>query len=552
MSAQRTLCVWCPDWPVVTARRAHPELAGVPVAVVDRIDGRVVVCAASREAREETVVPGLRRREAEARCAGIVVVEADPAADMRAFEAVARAIETITPRVVLERPGVCTFPTRGPSRYFGGDAALAALVLHTVRAAGVSEARVGIADGSFAARLAARAADVDGAQVIEPDATATFLAPWPVRALIPTDVEPDRDVVALADLLVRLGVKTLGAFAALPASAVLARFGTHGARLHRLASGIDEHPTPPAPPPPELIESAELDPPATRVDEAAFAAKTLADRLLGRLAGLGLSCSQVVVEAETEHGERLARCWRHEGALSPAALVDRVRWQLEGWLTAGASASKRPTGMGAIEDDGFTTGGLTLVRLVPEEVAPADGRQLGFWGGDAAARDRADRVLARLQGLLGHDAVVTAVPCGGRTPAERVRWVPWGDARDLRDDPARADGHEWPGTVPGPSPARVFAPALAAELLDDLGAPVGVSGRGEATAAPARLVCAALPDGGGPVQSWAGPWLHDVRWWDRVTRRRRALWHVVVGVESATACLVGLESGRATVEAIYD
>jgi len=538
-AAQRTLCVWCPDWPVVTARRAHPELVEVPVAVVDRVDGRVVVCAASREARDETVVPGLRRREAEARCPGLVVVDADPAADMRAFEAVARAIEAITPRVVLERPGVCTFPTRGPSRYFGGDAALAALVLRTVRDAGIVDARVGIADGSFAARLAARAADPDDARVVEPVSTPEFLAPWPVRALVPADAEPDGDVVALADLLVRLGVKTLGAFAALPEPAVLARFGTNGARLHRLASGIDEHPTPPVPPPPDLVESAELDPPATRVDEAAFAAKTLADRLLGRLAALGLSCSQVVVEAETEHGERLARCWRHEGALTPAALVDRVRWQLEGWLTATECDP----------EDAFTTAGLTLVRLVPEEVAPADGRQLGFWGGDAAAHDRADRVLARLQGLLGHDAVVTAVPNGGRTPAERVRWIPWGDARD---HPADTAAYEWPGAVPGPSPARVYAPPLAAELLDGHGVAVGVSGRGEATAAPARLVCAALPDGGGPVRSWAGPWLHDVRWWDRVTRRRRALWHVVVGTDTETACLVGLESGRATVEAIYD
>src|SRR4029450_2451903 len=157
-ASQRTLCLWCPDWPVATARRARPELASVPVAVVDRVDGRVVVCAASREAREETVVPGLRRREAEARCAGLVVVDADPAADARAFEVVARAIETITPRVVLERPGVCSFPTRGPSRYFGGDDALAALVLRTVRASGVVHARVGIADGPFAARLPARAA----------------------------------------------------------------------------------------------------------------------------------------------------------------------------------------------------------------------------------------------------------------------------------------------------------------------------------------------------------------------------------------------------------
>src|SRR4029078_9990725 len=138
-----------------------------------------------REAREETVVPGLRRREAEARCAGLVVVDADPAADMLVFEVVARAIEAITPRVVLERPGVCTFPTRGPSRYFGGDAALAALVLRAVGDAGIVDARVGIADGSFAARLAARAADPDDARVVEPVSTPEFLAPCPGRGLGP-------------------------------------------------------------------------------------------------------------------------------------------------------------------------------------------------------------------------------------------------------------------------------------------------------------------------------------------------------------------------------
>ena len=42
--------------------------------------------------------------------------------------------------------------------------------------------------------------------------------------------------------------------------------------------------------------------------------------------------TRLVVEAETEHGERLARCWRDEGVLGASALADRVRWQLEGWL----------------------------------------------------------------------------------------------------------------------------------------------------------------------------------------------------------------------------
>jgi len=543
MNPERTLCVWCPDWPVATARRARPELVGVPVASVQRIDGRVLVVAASAEARVEAVGPGLRRREAEARCPGLVVVDADPAADARAFEAVARAVEAITPRIVLERPGRLAFPTRGPSRYFGGDAALAARVVAAVHGVGVGDVRVGVADGGFAARLAARAAAADAAHVVAAGTGAAFLAPWPVDLL-------GGDDVALADLLVRLGLPTLGAFAALPPAAVLARFGVTGAAAHRRAAGLDEHAVPPTPPPPDLVETAELDPPATRVDEAAFVAKGLADHLLGRLADLGLSCTQVTVEAETEHGEHLVRCWRHEGALTATALAARVRWQLEGWLTGSAE----------IGEEAFTTSGLTLIRLTPEQVVPATGRQLGFWGGDAAARDRADRALARLQGLLGHDAVLTAVPCGGRTPAERVRWIPWGDARGDAPDPAHPDATPWPGAVPGPAPARVFSPAVPAELLDPDGGPVSVSGRGEATHRPARLLCVALPGGGGPVRTWAGPWVHDVRWWDRSGRRRRALWHVVVGTgngdgggdDDEVACLVGLEGGRASVEALYD
>ena len=126
---ERTLCVWCPDWPVVVARRADPTLADRPVVVLERGAGGLVVRAASSEARADRVRLGLRRREAEARCPGLSVVEADPAAEARAFEAAAGVTEPITPGVVLERPGVLSFPTRGPSRYFGGDEPLARTVL---------------------------------------------------------------------------------------------------------------------------------------------------------------------------------------------------------------------------------------------------------------------------------------------------------------------------------------------------------------------------------------------------------------------------------------
>jgi protein ImuB len=228
-----------------------------------------------------------------------------------------------------------------------------------------------------------------------------------------------------------------------------------------------------------------------------------------------------------------------------------VRWQLEAWLTARASDGGRDVDDGG---DDVVTGGLTTLALAPDAVVPATGRQLGFWGGDAAAGDRAARVLARVQGMLGPETVVTAVLAGGRTPAERFRWVPWGEPRDTIG-PVDAP---WPGTVPGPAPARIFDPPVPAELLDGDGRPISVSGRGEQSSPLAMLWCDALPGGGGAVAEWSGPWLYDLRWWDRLAAlprgHRGARWQVVIdgGDGTGVACLVTMTRGRAGVEAIYD
>src|SRR2546429_5208312 len=257
--AERIACLWCPAWPVIALRARDPALRGVAVAVVDRGERGLVVIAASTEAVAEGVTPGLRRREAEARCAGLVVAEGDPQVEARAFERVARAVESFTPRFVLEEPGRLTFPTRGPSRSFGGAPSMTVRCLDAVRDIGITDARVGVADGGFAAMLAARAAEPGAAYVVPPGESPGFLAPWPVAVL--EDPEPG-EAVELADLLVRLGLRTLGAFAALPDVAVLGRFGSTGARAHRLAPADDEATAPPPPPPPQPVETAQPDPPA--------------------------------------------------------------------------------------------------------------------------------------------------------------------------------------------------------------------------------------------------------------------------------------------------
>jgi protein ImuB len=511
----RSTVVWVPDWPVVSA-----GLAGVPAAVV--YANRVIACSAP--ARMEGVRRGLRRREAQGRCPELTVVEHDPGRDARAFEPVAAAVEQLTPRVEIVRPGLCAFATRGPSRYFGGDELLAVKVRATVPV----PCEVGVADGRFAATLAARsggqAAGPNAGTVIDRGGSPAFLAPFPVTAL----ERPE-----LADLLGRLGVRTLGSFASLPGADVVARFGPDGAIAHRLARGLDERPLAARVPPPDLAVVRLLDPPAERVDVAAFAARALASELHEALAARALSCTRVLIEAETEHGEALARLWRHDGALTAGAIAERVRWQLDGWISSGA-----------------TTSGLTLIRLVPDEVIPASGRQLGFWGGSAEADDRAGRALARVQGMLGVDQVVTPVLTGGRGPADRIRLVPWGDARE--DDaeaitlgnrkslPRQNDG-PWPGQVPAPAPGVVHPEPLPVDVVDAADRTVVVTGRGLLTAEPARV-------NDEVVTGWAGPWPVDERWWDPAAHRRRARLQVVT---EAGAYLIAVEGGCWFIEAEY-
>ena len=187
---------------------------------------------------------------------------------------------------------------------------------------------------------------------------------------------------------------------------------------------------------------------------------------------------------------------------------------------------------------------------------PADGRQLGFWGGDQAAHDRADRALARVQGMLGYDAVATAVVQGGRTPAEQVRWVPWGDAREPQR-PLVVDTFPtaWPGELPSPFPARVFDPpvphncptstAVRSRYRD------AVSNRPPPRGSSARSWRLGVAYGPGPVLG--GPTCGGV---GPATHRRCARWQVVVDCGGATVATLRVwslwEAGRAGVEAIYD
>ena len=518
----RSLVVVCADWPLV-AVGASPTDAAVVIGT-----GRVL--AASRRARAEGIEIGHRRREAQRRCPAVVVHDADTDRDARLFHAIGAALEHVTPRIELSTPGVAAFPTRGPSRYFGGDHALAAEVASAVgrvmEGLGWSDSvGVGVADGRFVAQQAAeQMVGHGGVAVLEPGTSAAFLAPLPVRVL-------GRD--ALVEVLLRLGITTLGAFAALPAADVAARFGPDGLIAHRLAGGLDEQPPRAVALPAHLVVSAELDPPADRVDRATFVAKGLAEQLHAGLMAEGLSCTRVCIAAETETGESNERVWRHGDSLGVGALIDRVRWQLDGWLNG--PTVLRPSS------------GICRLSLIPDEVGPARGRQLGFWGGETAADARAMRALARVQGIVGGAAVTVPEPRGGRSPAERFVRVPVaGTELDGSRPLPVTDGPPWPGRVPSPSPTLLVDEPV--RVCDVTGATLVVSGRGTLSAPPAVIE----HPGRAPIEvtAWAGPWLSDERWWDPHTHQRRARLQLLL--EDGRAVLVFCEHHAWSIEGWYD
>jgi len=514
----RTMVAWCPDWPVVAARQAAGCPPDLPVAVLDR--GRVLAC--SDTARTHGVRRGIRARDAQARCPELAVLVYDPGQDVRAFEPVVGALEAHVPGVETIRPGTCAVRARGPSRYYGGDQRAGESIVGRLTEAGVPDGRVGVADGPFAAEQAARATTHSGTRVhvVPPGESGRFLAPLPVAVL----GRPE-----LADLLRRLGVRTLGAFAELPAADVLMRFGLDGALAHRLARGDDDRVVAARRPPPELARTVDFEPPLDRADQVAFSVRTAADELVAGLAGHGLVCTTLRVEVSTESGTGsgvvLTRRWLHPRWFDAVDVVDRVRWQLEGARGSGDAL----------------TSPVTRVRLVPDVADPHGAHADGLWGG--GPEEHVHRALSRVQSMLGHEAVVTPVVGGGRAPADRQTLVPWGD----RPRPRWPVEPPWPGSLPPPLPATVLPEPAPAVVAAADGRTVGLDGRGVLSAEPATFC---LDGDQRPIAAWAGPWPVEERWWDEHAARRLARFQVV-GVDG-TAWLLVVESGSWWVEARYD
>lgn len=521
----RVMVVWCPDWPVVAALAEE----GLPVHLPAAVFHANIVQACNAGARAAGVRRGMRRRDAQSRCPELQVHPVSPDRDARAFEPVLAAVEELRPGVSPLRPGLVAL--RAPGRFHGGEGSGAALVAERLVEAGVWDCRIGVADELYTAEQAARRAAPQESVVIPPGESAPFLRELPVEVL--EDLEDGAEAVSL---LRRLGLRTLGDLADLSSTDVRDRFGRHVAWVHRVVGGDGAVLLATRTPPPDLACHVDFEPPLDNAETISFSSRQTADRVVERLARLGLVCTEVLVEArcEGESEPASSRIWMHPRWFTAADLVDRLHWQLQGAMRNGQSRA------------GEVRAPVDRVLFEPVTVVPDAVHADGLWGG---TDERVARGIARVQGMLGHEAVVVPVLQGGRAPADRQALVPWGERPAGLRPRSVQGGPPWPGSIPPPAPARVLVTPVAAEVLGAGGRPVDVDGRGAVTCEPERF----RPDPSGSwqrVAAWAGPWPVEELWWEASGGRKVARFQVV-GVDGS-AWLMTWDSGVWWTEAAYD
>lgn len=319
-----------------------------------------------------------------------VFLPADPPAYRAAFEAALEALAAFTPAIEGETDpeqaafGQAFLGIEGLGRLWGDEPTLLARVTATVGPLLPGAPRAGIGNTRFGAQLAAVVGEHDPTKAAIPvggrDVEAAWLEPLPVR-LLPADA-------ATHDRLRLFGLTRIGEFAALPHSAVVARFGDSGGELHDLARGMDGRKLRPRRPVEHLRADAELEPPVEELEPLRFVLHHLAGVLCEQLVARGAGASRATLVLELERAEPV----RLQQALpEPVAVPDLLERLLLARLEVAPPQAP-----------------VTRLTLELDGTAAAAGQQLGLFTPQLAREARLRWQLSSLAIRFGADRILRA------------------------------------------------------------------------------------------------------------------------------------------------
>src|SRR5712664_2618207 len=218
-------CVWIPLFPLRCEEARHEGLAAYPTALLAP-DTTRRLWQVSSLARHAGVKPGMTVSQAIGLCSALRLIEPDPVHYDERFTNLLSALNEVSPVVEPAELGLVYLGTDGLEGIFGAPQKIVEVIKRMLESWNV---RLGWGVGQFTSWVAASRAKPGEAVIVPAGAEGKFLASQPISVL-PLDSDPHRR-------LRQLGIRTLGALAAIPEAAITAQFGAVGRRLWRLAAG---------------------------------------------------------------------------------------------------------------------------------------------------------------------------------------------------------------------------------------------------------------------------------------------------------------------------
>jgi protein ImuB len=380
-----------------------------PVALIEAGGKRLraVTAAAGRFG----VRAGMRPAEARALCAELIELPWDDVAIEAAITEASAAFLTAGPQVspVAGAPGLWWVGASGFDPV-GGERALAVELLRVAKR-WHPRPRVAIAGSCVAARAAtwagasfdARATERSLVHVVPAGHDAAYLAPAPL-ALVPMDEE-------LRAALHALGLRTVGALAALTAEDVERRWGDAGIRAWRLARADDLRRPVLARVETQPSMEVALASPTETLEPVLFLVRAALDRLVQQLVAHGRAVAAVAITLTlddargalpSEPAHTVTREVRPARPLARVApLFERCRALLDRWTLSAP---------------------VCAVRVAIAAAAPLTGEQGDLLSASWRDIGAADAAIERLRAELGTDAIVRAVHQDTHRPEKAGVW----------------------------------------------------------------------------------------------------------------------------------
>ena len=479
-SLWRVACVRIPRFPVGAVWRANqgprqlglgllaePAAAPQPDDRATHWDERLLALAEGNKLRAVTAAAGRARvragmtvTEARARCTRLEILPWDEIAITGALTRATAALIQASPHVSPAGSANGTWWVGATGfEAIGGERTLARTLL-TIAQRWHPEARVAIADSCAAARAATWQKALSGQPntvCVPSGGDAAFLAPLPL-AFLPLNEE----LVATLDAL---GIRTVGAFAALPVADIERRWGESGLNAWRLAHGDDPRRPVLARLDAQRSVTAELGGSSDIMEPALFLVRAALETLVRDLVRDGLAAGAVAITLHLDGGrqqrddltpaETITREVRPAHPLARVApLFERCRALLSDWALDAPIC-------------GVT---VTLTNTVPATGEQGDMLDAGWRDPGAALA-----ALERLRSTLGPGTVMRPV---------------------LRDDHRAEHAGAWAELVDGDDAAMAADSAVEQNAITtrhDDAAPIAQAGAclslfaGERSATPAAL-----------------------------------------------------------------